>query len=422
MPAPLPPIEMPPELQASYSPVSWLLLTQPKILHPTQGYIPFVPRAYQRRALYDWEQPARLILKSRQLGFSQAFAAEAYWKATYRGPRRILVVSRKEESAKEFLGYVSGLCAPGELKTDNATSLEWPNGSRIKIEAATKSAGRSFAASDVYLDEFGHAPWALDIYQAVRPTIATGGSITVFSSPNGRANVFYQLWSGMLGQEQWRRYKYDWRWLWDEAWAERERAGMTAQQFATEYGCDFVNSADAPFDEADVQACFNQPSAPSQRQHLLVSVDVAGRGKDATVVYLWDLGAKPVRMLRHWRWTEGPFERLYQLLGQIRDEYPNCHEWWIDDTGMGDPVVEEAENRVGRGRVTPFVFTHKSKEEAITAAQHMLQQHAVSFDDPQLRTELMLYQRDDAALVTDCVMAFCIMAIARVGHHVQRAI
>ena len=407
----------------SWSPVTWLLQTAPPILHPTRGYTPFLPRQYQTQLLLNWEQPARLILKSRQTGFSQAFAAEAYWTAAYRPPQRILVVSRKEDAALEFLRYVREFAQADQLAEDAKTSLTFRNGSRIKVESATRGAGRSYAASRVYLDEFAHAPWALDIYQAVRPTIATGGTITIFSSPNGRSNIFYQLWAGLLGIEQWRRYRVPWNENpdWDAEWEQRERAAMTVAQFAQEYDCDFVASGAARFAEADVLACFRQPVPESLRHELILTADPAGAGKDSTAVQLWDVGTLPIRLVREERWARGPFERFYRVCTEWREQYKPT-EIWVDATGLGSPMVEELSNRVGYGRVSPFVFTARSKEEAMAALVRRVERHELSFDSEPLRTELLLSQPDDHDLPTDSVMAAAIMAAQTAGRRRQTRI
>lgn len=407
----------------SLSPAVWLLQTQPKILHPTRGYIPFQPRTYQTRLLAEWNTPARLILKSRQTGFSQAFAAEAYWAAIYQAPQRVLVVSRKEDSALEFLRYVREFADDDDLPEDNKQSLTFRNGSRIKVEAATKGAGRSFAASRVYLDEFAHAPWALDIYQAVRPTIATGGSITIFSSPNGRSNVFYSLWAGLLGVEEWRRYKVPWHENpeWDAEWEARERATLTHQQFATEYDCDFVGSGAARFQEEDIQVCWRQAVPPSKRSYPVLFADPAGQGKDSTAVQIWDLGTLPIRLVREERWASGPFERFYSLCADWRNEF-KLNELHIDATGLGAPMVEELENRVGHGRVFPLVWTPRNKEEAMSALVRRVERHELSFDSEPLRTELLLNQRDDDGIPTDSVMAAAIMAYITAGRKRQTSI
>lgn len=402
---------MTPNDLCSLSPSTWLRLTQPKILHPTRGYVPFEPRPYQGAILDDWDVPARLIVKARQLGFSQMFAAEAYWKAVYRGPRPILVVSRGQRWAMEFGNYVRSYCRPGELVKDNALELEWGNGSRLVIEAATKGAGRSLAASDVYLDEFAHAPWAQAIYQAVRPTVSTGGSITIFSSPNGRAGIggtFWQLWMGQFGREGWRRYRCDWHWLHDRAWADRERAAMTAQQFASEYDCDFVASGGALFREDDITACFHRTlEAPRSRQYLFAA-DLAGEGSDATVCNVWEISGKPYQLIASERWVSGPFEDFYRRGGKLVDTY-QPRDIIVDASGGYGAMAEEASRR-WRRPVTPFKFTSGSKPEALSALQLLVEQHALAFTDPQLLTELRLYQQDDAGLVTDCVMTAALMA------------
>lgn len=365
--------------------------------------------------LSDWHERLRLVNKSRQLGFSQTFAAEAYWKAKYRGPRRILCVSRNLDSAQEFMSYVAGFCGEGDLDGDgNKTALTFRNGSRIKAEAATQKAGRSFAASDVYLDEFAHAPWQLAIYQSVRPTIATGGTMTVFSSPKGRANLFYQLWAGRMGREQWARYRYDWSWLWDAAWESEQRATMTREAFAEEYGADFIESGGALFRQEDIDACYAatllSERAPRPGRDYLFAADVAGPGEDATVCQVWDVTERPVRLVLSDRWTSGPYERFYQRAAGLVAAW-GIRDIWIDATGLGNPMVEETERRV-KQRVEGFTFTRSTKEAALTALQLLVQQYAIAFDDPQLKTELELYQRDDDDLVTDCVMAAAIMAYA----------
>lgn len=397
--------------------MEWIKGAKPTILHPTDGLVEFRLRDYQEETLRAWRERARLIVKSRQLGFSQTFGAEAYWKARFRGPRRILAVSRKLEAAMEFVSYVRGFCKSGDLAYggDSKTALTFANGSRLKAEAATRSAGRSFAASDVYLDEMAHAPWALAIWQAVRPTIATGGSITTFSSPKGRANILFQLWSGGLGQKEWWRRRYTWEAMrpygWNDAWAARERAQMTRQQFAEEYEADFIESGGTLFAQVDIDACYQAIGLSEEPIHdRLFTADVAGPGEDATVCHVWDLTRRPYRLVAHERWVEGPYERFYQTGARMVKQW-GCRDVWIDATGLGNPMVEEFSARLGR-EVMGFTFTKKTKEAALTALQLLTQQHAYQHQEPQLKTEMELYQREDSELVTDEVMAAAIMAYA----------
>ena len=53
---------------------------------------------YQQRWLAD-DSPLKIVVKARQIGFSQVLAAEAYWKAIYRPPRRIRAERRPSHCA-----------------------------------------------------------------------------------------------------------------------------------------------------------------------------------------------------------------------------------------------------------------------------------------------------------------------------------
>lgn len=391
-----------------------------RVLHPVTGWTDFRPRDYQREVLEQWRHSRRIIVKSRQIGFSQTFGLEMAYKAQHAGPRRILCVSRNEDQAKDLLRYVrDGVDDPGDLVMDNAGELAFANSSRVKVQPAGPNAGRGFPASDVYLDEFAFAQWADAIYRAILPTVATGGSLTIFSSPNGRANLYYRLWAGQFGQDQWWRRRYDYSVLWDEEWADRQRAMMTSQDFAQEYGADFVESGGALFTAADLEACYRE-GAETEREdghRYLMAGDPAGAGQDAFVWEVWDITALPFRLVAKERWTRAPFERYYAAGERLADAY-QADEAWVDQTGLGAPMVEEIEARLApKGvLVKGFTFTRKSKAEALTALQLLVQRHNLWHSWSELDRELGMYQADDEDLMTDTVMAAAIMAWATRQH------
>ena len=403
-------------------PLQWLddPKTKPMIVHPTRGRMPFVARDYQRAILERWDAPRRLIVKARQIGITQTLALEAYWKAAHAGRPLVLNVSRNEDQAKQFIRYAREAAENDgmRLTRDNELELEFGNRCRLKAQAATRSAGRGFPASDVYLDELAFAPWAHSIYQSIDPTVSTGGTLTVFSTPKGRANLFYLLWSGGLGgSEDWERWSFPWRVLWDEDWAEKKRRTMTREAFAEEYEAadGFLDSGDAVFSQEDVDACWRPGAAagPTAGHEYRLSCDPAGSGADATVLQVWDVTHLPYRLMAQERWTTGKFERLYQAAVHLAERYL-CEWARIDRTGLGEPVVEELQARLEAlptpCKVEPFVFTARSKEAGLTALQMLVESHGMWFEDEQLRSELLMYQRDDSGLVQDCVMTALMMA------------
>lgn len=225
-----------------------------RIVHPVRGLIPFEPYPYQARFLTD-PSPRRLIVKARQIGFSLVVGIEAAFKATQYPNRKILIISRNQRQAMELLDYCYTAIAYAdgipELVRHNTQELEFANGSQILSLPSNRSAGRGFAATDVYSDEHAFQPYAAEVYRSIAPTLSHGGTLTVFSSADGRLNHFYTLWDGHEGGT-WERYFIPWQECpaFDTDWYNRERPNYTAQQWASEFDCDFVTSGFAIVERA----------------------------------------------------------------------------------------------------------------------------------------------------------------------------
>jgi hypothetical protein len=76
-----------------------------QIVHPARGRIAFDPYWYQRDFLASYHEPRRIILKARQIGFSQVFALEALYAAITEPEQMILLVSRSQDLAVNLLRY-----------------------------------------------------------------------------------------------------------------------------------------------------------------------------------------------------------------------------------------------------------------------------------------------------------------------------
>jgi hypothetical protein len=144
-----------------------------------------------------------LILKARQLGISWLCCAYALWLCLFHDGKVVLLFSQGELEASELLRRIKALydrlpdwlrdVCPSPFR-DNATEMEWANGSRVLSLPATQKAGRSLTASLAILDEAAHIQWATSLYTAMKPTIDGGGQLIVLSTANGIGNLFHQLW------------------------------------------------------------------------------------------------------------------------------------------------------------------------------------------------------------------------------------
>ena len=145
-----------------------------------------------------------IILKARQLGISWLCCWYALWLCVYQPGKTVLLFSKGQDEANELLRRVKVLYerlpewmrqALRALRKSNTEELAWANGSRIRSLPASSSAGRSFTASLVVLDEAAFLQFADAIYTALKPTIDAGGQLIILSTANGIGNLFHQLWT-----------------------------------------------------------------------------------------------------------------------------------------------------------------------------------------------------------------------------------
>lgn len=390
---------------SSLSPLQWAKQNA-VIVTPGVGVSPWQPYEYQA-ALLDDLSPRRLVLKARQTGLSTAIALEALYYALRRDHDRTLFVSRNQELAGLLIQYVqvaiAGLLHPPKLVGESQSKLVFANGSEIVSLPANPSTGRGYPASRVYLDEAAFLEYGDLIMQGILPTLSTGGQMTVQSTPKGRNNLFFRLWSELEGGA-WSRHSIHWSDCprYDEAWVERTRASMTSQAFGEEFDLDFLTSGDAVFDPDDLAKCrVDWKPSPVGCTRLVHIWDI-GRRRDHTVgITLGERGTT-------WHViNEGPaaFARFLAPYPVIQSRIEARHRaakgtTIVESNGVGDTVIENL-----TVRVTPFVTTRKTKVQAIQALQLLIQQGRFKHGIDQVDRELSLYEWDDDDLIQDCVMA-----------------
>jgi hypothetical protein len=393
---------------ATLTPRAWA--EQHATLVLAEGRVPFRPYAYQA-AILDDPSPRRLILKARQTGISNTVAIEALHAALTQPDQTILFVSRNQDAARELIRYVEhslgGLSIPmPALVSENQGSLEWANGSRIVSLPSNPSTGRGVAARRVYLDEFAFCAYDQLIYESIVPTLSHGGQLTVLSTPKGRANMFFRLWSGLEGGA-WSRHEIHWQDCprYTPEWAETMRANMTRQAWAQEYDCDFIASGDAVFDAADLARCADGYVPDADGCDRTVTAWDIGRRQDHTVGITLGLRGETWHVVAFERFLE-PYPVVQAKIERRALAFPRGQHW-VESNGVGDPVIENL-----ACRVQPFTTTAKTKVQAIQALQLLVQQGRFKHAEPQLGRELSLYQFDDSQLIQDSVMAAAIAAHA----------
>lgn len=183
----------------------WFIRNFVKIKHPGAGIIPFEPFDYQEHAIRCFRKHRMNIFrKARQVGISRIAGIFMLWYGMFSPHRTILIVSRKDDDAMQFLKenvklsfqylpeWMRDLWKPVK---DNEHILEFPNGSIIRSLTSHPDVLRSNASSLNLIDEAAHIPEMDQMWAAARPTLMHGGSVIVVSTTCGVGNWYWNTWT-----------------------------------------------------------------------------------------------------------------------------------------------------------------------------------------------------------------------------------
>lgn len=307
-----------------------------KIKHPIRGTVLFDLYPFQEETLQAFhDYKFNIILKSRQMGISTLVAAYSLWTMLFFPDKNVLLISLKQDDAKEVLtkvrdGY-SGL--PNWLKIkmieDNRLSIKFANGSSIKAASTTKKSGVGQALSLLIIDEAALIEEAEELWTSAQPTLSTGGNAIILSTPRGVGNWFHKMWVGAeadnhnntTGKNGFHPITLPWHLHpeRDEEWrrVEGEKQG-NPKKAAQEYDCNFLASGDNVVDLNIVEfykknkACdpvetrgFDKNlwiwEYPDRTHVYVVAADVArGDGEDYSACHVLDISReKPVQVAEY---------------------------------------------------------------------------------------------------------------------------
>lgn len=181
-----------------------------KVQHPTRGTIPFNMYEYQERYVRCLEDNRFVVtLQPRQCGKTVTTAMYLLWYACFTPDVTVLIASKNQSHALEIAARVRfayeelpNWIKPG-LKYYNRHNVELDNGSRIVSEATTEKTGRGLSISKLYLDELAFISPRIqeEMWASLAPTLSTGGSAIISSTPNGDTELFAQLWRGAMAEQ-----------------------------------------------------------------------------------------------------------------------------------------------------------------------------------------------------------------------------
>lgn len=203
---------------------------------------------------------------SRQSGKSTISALLGLAETAYKANSLSLVLSpsqrQSSETYRKVRDFYNVLDKAPDVTAESSLKLELANGSRVQVLPGKEATVRGFSdVSLLIVDEAARVPD--ELYNAVRPMLAvSGGRIILLSTPFGMRGFFWKEWSE--GGPDWKRVKV----TAEECpripkdWLEKERQRIGSWWFDQEYMCRFVDSLEACFSMADIQAAITSEVQP----------------------------------------------------------------------------------------------------------------------------------------------------------------
>jgi hypothetical protein len=411
----------------------YFIKTYVRIVHPTKGTVKFRLFDYQEdmiRAFHDHRY--NIVLSARQTGKSTVSAAFLLWYAIFNFDKTVLIASRANDHAMEMIQrirfayeHLPHWLKPGVQEDGwNKHTVGFDNGSRIMSTATSENAGRGFSISLLYLDEFAFvAPNIQDeFWTSISPTLATGGSCIMTSTPNGDMDIFAEIWRGanipssdpnaVVGHNGFYATRVHWdqppgR---DEKFKEEQIAKLGERKWQQEYECIFLSS-----EALLISSIFLANQAPiiekikpinvvndvvffkevEQGKTYLVGVDPAtGTGEDYSVITMYEFPT--LIQVAEYRSNTMSTNDLYGVLKNLllfMQKKQTMVYFSIENNGVGEGVIALFEADETSPENAEFVSEEGAKRRGMTTTSRTKMRACVNLKEMYEKGNLQVLSR-----------------------------
>lgn len=319
--------------------------------------------------------------------------------------QRWVILSRGERQAREAMNEGVKLHAKaydlaieaheydwqGQEGSYRAMEVDLPHGSKITALPANPDTARGFSAN-VFLDEFAFHKDSGAIWKALFPVISAGWKLRITSTPNGKGNKFYELMTA--DGDRWSKHQVDiYRAVADGLPRDIEelREGLADEDaWAQEYELKWLDEASAWLSYELISSVEDERAGdPDQYQGgpCYVGRDI-GRRNDLHVIWVWELVGDVLWERERIEQKRATFASMDAAFDDVMERYRVVRAC-IDQTGMGEKVVEDAQTRHG-SRIEGVLFTGPNKLVMATAGKEAFEDRRVriTMGDAKLRADL----------------------------------
>lgn len=441
------------------------------IQNQKDGKVKFKLRPYQVEIVESLHKNRfNILMIGRQCGKTETTAAYALWYSTFNADKNVLVASNKQKGATDIMNRIKFMyenvpdfLRPG-VTSYNRGSCEFDNGSKIWSEATTESTGRGRSVGLFICDELAHVKRRIQeaMWASILPTLSTGGSCVVMSTPNGDSDLFAELWraaqSGVAdeGEEPFVPIfvpieRIPGR---DEIWQNMMRKKLGDLMFQQEYLCEMLSSDPLLINSLRLKSLKGIPPIfidkgfsfwrePQPGRTYIIGVDVAeGTKKDFSTIEVFEL--ETMEQIAEYRNNSIKEDQLYNAIKWVmqkilsyRDQrtgYAPEIQWSFENNSIGAvigalyfnderfpeaPCGQDITSPIivnGEGSKFGFRTTNPSKLEACRNLKNLIekQKGGITINSERLIFELKNYVQTGASYAakhgaTDDLVSACLI-------------
>jgi len=409
------------------------------IQHPTKGSVPFELYDYQRDMVRAYHKERyTVVLSARQTGKSITSAAFLLWYAMFNFDKTVLIAANKNSNAMEMIFRIRFAyenlphwIKPGVQEDGwNKHNIGFDNGSRIISAATSPDSGRGMSISLLFLDEFAFVQAGIqdEFWTSIAPTLSTGGSCIMTSTPNGDMNIYAQIWRGaQVGANGFHPIHVTWdqppgR---DEKFKEEEIGRIGERRWMQEYECVFLSSdallinslflanltseIEKVFPKKTIKDVVFWDNVRAGETYLLGVDPATGNGEDFSVITVFHFPS--LVQVAEYRSNTMSTNDLYGILKNIlvyMEKEQATVYFSVENNGVGEGVIalyEADENppdaaefvsEEGNGK-RGMTTTSRTKMRACVNLKEMLEKHNLHIKSRLLLAELKSYVRTRGA-------------------------
>ncbi len=389
---------------------------------------------YQQQVLREVSHAALIVIeKSRRIGLTWALAAHAVTAASARknaGGKDVLYISYSHEMTREFIDacamwakafmhVVSDTSEflfddqdpekPGDTRAIKAFRISFASGFEI---VALSSAPRSIRGKQglVILDEAAFVDNLAELLKAALALLMWGGQVVIVSTHDGVDNPFNLLLDDIRTGK---RRGATMRITFADAIADGlyERVCLMTGKEATPEGkrewedgirASYGEDADEELDciPKTGSGAFLPPEHLAACEHsdagkpalygkglVVIGRDVARR-RDLAVIWPFEIVGNTLWLRERWEKAKATFAEQDEAFDRMFRDYRVLRAN-IDQTGMGEKVVEDQQRLKGTDRVHGVLFTAPNRLDMANALKKRVEEHTIVWPpDPAIRVDM----------------------------------